>query len=74
MDRNFILLKIKKIYKRENFFELLFDKYKLASTRYHAFLTSDKRKLTTDELKIGDEIWVDKTAFLADGSLYKKST
>lgn len=47
----------------------------LAATHLHAFVTIRADKtffIPTDCLAVGDWIWVDTSAFVADGSLYRK--
>jgi hypothetical protein len=47
-------------------------KWQLAATRLHAFVcfrNGTKVLVTADRLQCGDKIWVDQSAFRADGSL-----
>ena len=72
---NFGLDEIKKISLRNSgtnsYYEIRFvnDKRRLYATNLHSFLTEDKQPKITSDLKVGDRIWVDISAFSSDGSL-----
>lgn len=72
---NFGLDEIEKIILRNSivskFYEIRFlnSKRKLFCSELHCFLTESKVAVSTKDLKIGDKIWVDISAFSADMSL-----
>lgn len=45
---------------------------RLAVTAYHSFVLIDESKKSSNELVPGDRIWVDLSAFMADGSFSNK--
>jgi len=67
------LLEVKTVLKRCHagmpLFVIYFDSGKLAVTSLHAFKLVDGNAECVPQLQQGDVIWVDTTAFLADGSL-----
>ena len=78
-DLPFVLLPVKSVTARKGFgtgmdwYKIDFGGAFLAATRYHAFLVLRNSKevyLPTQKLRRGDQIWVDISAFLSDGSLH----
>lgn len=71
---NFGLDKIKRITKRmsglNSYYEIRFmnDIRKLYCCRLHSFLTDEGIAKTVNDLKIGDKIWIDISAFSKDSS------
>lgn len=54
-------------------YEVVGQGWKLFTTLYHAFLVireGTELRLSPNEIRKGDLVWVDKSAFLADGSMY----
>jgi len=73
-----ICLSVKKVYKKEQslrcmlYYQITFREATMGATQLHAFKVERNGKelyLPTHMLKPGDNVWVDKSAFLADGSL-----
>jgi len=66
---------IKKVIIRNNylnsFYEIFLvnDKRKLYVSNLHSFLTDEEIPKAARDLKIGDKIWIDISAFSKDGSL-----
>lgn len=54
-----------------SFYEIRFvnDKRKLYACKLHCFLTDDGKPKILSDLKVGDKIWVDISAFSSDKSL-----
>jgi hypothetical protein len=67
---NFLLLEIDKIIKKSNFIEIRFknDKKKLYICKLHAFISEDGRAIGVNELKSGEKIWIDVSAYTSDKS------
>lgn len=67
----FGLDEIKKIIKKNNFIEIRFvnDKRKLYVCHLHAFQTINGIAKNVGDLKNGDKIWIDISAFTSDKSL-----
>ena len=70
------LLKVYGIFKKlvpENvtIYIINFGDCRLAATALHAFTAVDGSTKTTKQLKNGDKIWIDLSAFQADGSFTK---
>ena len=72
---NFGLDEIKRIIKRQmiynSFYEIILvnDKRKIFSCELHSFLTEDNIPKSIHDLKSGDKIWIDISAFSKDGTL-----
>lgn len=68
---NFGLDEINKIILKKSFYEISFvnDKRKLYGCRLHSFLTDDGQPKNLIDLKVGDKIWIDISAFSSDKSL-----
>jgi len=70
----FGLLKIIKIIWRKSTYMSMYvikfenDKRCLYCCKYHAFITEDLQAKKITELKSGDVIWIDISAFISDGS------
>ena len=69
---NFGLFKIDRIVKKNNFFEIRFQdtNKRLACVYLHSFVDNNGVAKSVLDLKSGDEIWIDTSAYTADKSLY----
>ena len=71
------LLEVKAVYEKRhldfNVYIINFGAAKLAATSLHAFRLDTTGAKCPTQLNKGDKIWVDSSAFLADGSLTIRS-
>lgn len=72
INGNFGLFEINKIMKRSNFYEISFrnSKKRFAGTYLHCFLSDEDTPKKLIDLKSGDKIWIDVSAYTADKSLF----
>jgi len=68
---NFGLDEIKRIIIRNSFYEIILvnDQRKIFACKLHSFLTDKNEPKSILDLKIGDKIWIDISAFSKDGTL-----
>jgi hypothetical protein len=71
-NRNLGLFEVDKIIKRNNFYEIRFQNTnkRFAGTNLHAFMTVENIAKSLVELRYGDKIWIDISAYTADKSLF----
>ena len=71
-NSNFGLFEINKLVKRFQFLEISFknDKRRFAGAHLHSFQTEDGTAKNLTDLKPGDKIWIDISAYTADKSLF----
>lgn len=73
MNRPMKLLTVMKVCQRVNFIELCgylkTSEFRFAVTDYHAFVTENGQFVKPSSIERGTRIWVDVSAFKADGSL-----
>ena len=69
---NLGLFEVDKIVRKTNFYELRFknDKRRFAGAHLHSFQTEDAIAKNLTDLKPGDKIWIDISAYTADKSLF----
>ncbi|MDA3779448.1 MAG: hypothetical protein PF487_04375 [Bacteroidales bacterium] len=72
INGNFGLFEIDKIFRRNNFYEISFrnSKKRFAGIHLHCFLTDEDIPKKLINLKSGDKIWIDVSAYTADKSLF----
>lgn len=73
INGNFGLFKINKIIRKNNFYEISFQntKKRFAGVHLHCFIDNNGIPKRLIDLKSGDEIWIDISAYTADKSLYE---
>jgi hypothetical protein len=71
-NENFQLFSIKKIISKNNYYEIIFNdtNKRFYGVDLHSFVTSQGNAKRLQDLIIGDEIWIDVSAFTSDKSLY----
>lgn len=69
---NLGLFEVDKVIKRNNFYEIKFQNTnkRFAGTNLHAFMTEENVARSLIDLRSGDKIWIDISAYTADKSLY----
>jgi len=73
---SFGLFVIEKVVKNNSFYELMFsnDKRRFAGCHLNSFVGENGETKNLTNLKSGDKIWIDISAYTADKSLYMHNT
>lgn len=71
-NNNFGLFEINRIVNRNNFFLITFtnDRRSFSGVGLHCFLTEEGKAKSLLDLKSGDKIWIDISAYTADKTLF----